>query len=745
MKFSALCLTLAAGCLCNALLAPAQDAPAPSPTVKQEPYVWDSVTIKANGFINGIVFSPVQKDLVYINTDMGGAYRYDAAAQKWVCLTDWIQYNDGSLANGGVETLATDPTDANRVYAGVGTYMGKSAIIRSTDQGRTWQRTDVPFGMNGNGSARNSGQRMMVDPNLPGTLYYGTRTKGLWKSTDYGATWNAVESFPSVGDTQGPTRDTGITWVLFDKNSGSAGTATKTIYVGVMTLNGPTIFRSTDAGASWQPVPHQPGEKLLPTRAAMTPDGKTIYMTYVVANDYPGPFGVVGGAVYKLVNPASDAPQWTDVSPSRGRFGWSGISIDPKNPEVLLTSVLNRYNPADDIYRSTDGGKTWTGLNLDKNRDDSSAPYAKYMGTHWVGDVQIDPLEPNVAMYTTGYGLYRTTNATAPEPKWVFWNEGFEQTAVLELVSPPSGTAYLLSAIGDRDGYRHDDFKISPVHGHFGGAQKRTMGNTQDLEIAWNDPSIVVRSGARAQYSFDGGITWDWFKDPPAAAANAPTTAPATQRARGRRIGANVALAADGQRVLVSAAGGSFYADRNGQAWGEWQPIANGPGAGANLMSDPANAKRFYARNGNAFWTSTDGGLTWAHTGDLTAPAGWVRVAIGHEGHLWASARNEGIFRSTDAGKTWTRVNADAVKVANQVGVGAAAPGKDYPAIFIGGTVGNLNGFFRSDDQGQTWVRINDDQHHYGWVTVIQGDSRVFGRLYVGANGRGILYGERKQ
>jgi photosystem II stability/assembly factor-like uncharacterized protein len=198
--------------------------------------------------------------------------------------------------------------------------------------------------------------------------------------------------------------------------------------------------------------------------------------------------------------------------------------------------------------------------------------------------------------------------------------------------------------------------------------------------------------------------------------------------------------------VLISAAGGTFYADREGAGWGKWRAASNNPGNGANLISDPSNARRFYARSGTALWTSTDGGVTWTRqTDDLPQAMWWIRVAFGHEGHLWAGARDLGLYRSTDAGKTWSRVGEGLVKVANHVGIGAPAPGKDYPTIFIGGTVGDLNGFFRSDDQGATWVRINDDQHHYGFVTVIQGDSRIFGRLYVGSNGRGILYGERKR
>jgi len=64
-------------------------------------------------------------------------------------------------------------------------------------------------------------------------------------------------------------------------------------------------------------------------------------------------------------------------------------------------------------------------------------------------------------------------------------------------------------------------------------------------------------------------------------------------------------------------------------------------------------------------------------------------------------------------------------------------------AIYITGKIDNVLGFFRSDDAGKTWVRINDDEHGYGAVdTAITGDPRVYGRVYIATNGRGIVYGE---
>jgi hypothetical protein len=56
--------------------------------------------------------------------------------------------------------------------------------------------------------------------------------------------------------------------------------------------------------------------------------------------------------------------------------------------------------------------------------------------------------------------------------------------------------------------------------------------------------------------------------------------------------------------------------------------------------------------------------------------------------------------------------------------------------------MGGQPGVYRSDNAGEHWVRINDDQHQYGLMLQIAGDPRVYGRVYLGTHGRGILYGE---
>ena len=75
-------------------------------------------------------------------------------------------------------------------------------------------------------------------------------------------------------------------------------------------------------------------------------------------------------------------------------------------------------------------------------------------------------------------------------------------------------------------------------------------------------------------------------------------------------------------------------------------------------------------------------------------------------------------------------------------GFGKAAPHRSYPAIYLAGTVNGESGVFRSLDQAKSWTRINDDRHQWGLILQISGDPRVYGRVYVGTHGRGILYGD---
>ncbi len=128
----------------------------------QQPYVWKNVQMVGGGFVDGIVFHPTAKGVRYARTDMGGAYRWNEDGKRWEPLLDWVPYEDLNLM--GVESIAVDPNDPGRVYLSCGTYTNEKtpngAILRSSDRGHTFQRTNVPFKMGGNENGRGNGERM---------------------------------------------------------------------------------------------------------------------------------------------------------------------------------------------------------------------------------------------------------------------------------------------------------------------------------------------------------------------------------------------------------------------------------------------------------------------------------------------------------------------------------------------------------------------------------------------------------
>jgi hypothetical protein len=142
-----------------------------------------------------------------------------------------------------------------------------------------------------------------------------------------------------------------------------------------------------------------------------------------------------------------------------------------------------------------------------------------------------------------------------------------------------------------------------------------------------------------------------------------------------------------------------------------------------------------------SFYISTDSGanFTVASTGLPTAAK--IKAVPGKEGDIWLAGGTDGLWHSTNSGTSFARL--PNVQAADTIGFGKAAAGQTYPALYSSAKINNTRGIYRSDDAGANWVRINDDQHQYGATSdCITGDPRIYGRVYIGTNGRGIIYGE---
>ena len=167
--------------------------------------------------------------------------------------------------------------------------------------------------------------------------------------------------------------------------------------------------------------------------------------------------------------------------------------------------------------------------------------------------------------------------------------------------------------------------------------------------------------------------------------------------------------------------------------------------SGAVVESDRVNPLRFYGLANGAFYGSTDGGATFAAlaTG-LPVPAQFKAVP-GREGDVWVAGGTEtttyGLWHSTNGGATFARLAN--LEEADNIGFGQAAAGQTYPALYTSAQAGGVRGIYRSTNAGTSWTRINDAQHQYASTGgAITGDPRVFGRVYLSTNGRGIVYGD---
>ena len=716
----------------------------PAHAAAADPYAWKNVRIDGGGFVPGIVFSRAERNLIYARTDIGGAYRWNQASQSWTPLLDWVGRD--KWGHNGVLSIAADPVDADRVYAAVGMYTNdwdpnNGAILRSDDRGATWQTTALPFKVGGNMPGRGMGERLAVDPRDNRNVYFAAEGgNGLWRSTDHGATWARVTAFPNAGnyvadpsDTSGyQSQNQGLTWVTFDETAGS-----RTIYVGVADKENP-VYRSTDGGTTWARIPGQPTGYLAHKGVVQ---GKYLF---IATSDTGGPYDGGAGQVQRL---DTTTGTWTDISPtpagSDAYYGYSGLTVDRQKPGTLMVATQISWWPDAIFFRSTDYGATWTRIwdftsypSMSKRytMDISANPWLDFNTNPqppestpklgWMNEsLEIDPYDSARLLYGTGATVYGTTQLTNWDSNTGFtirpMAKGIEETAVLDLAAPPTGVP-LVSALGDIGGFAHTSLDAVPPNFH----DTPSLGSNTSLDFAELSPQVFARVGnaetaPHIGVSSDGGKNWYAGQEP-----------------AGVTGGGTIAVGADAGSFVWSPAGtGVHHSTTRGSSWA----ASTGIPAGAKVESDRVNPRVFYGYSGTTVYVSRDGGATFTTTASLAATN--VKAVPGRTGDVWLAGTG-GLHRSTDTGSTFTKVGT--VTSALNVAFGKAAPGAAYPSVFLVGVVDGVDGVFRSDNVGASWVRINDNAHQYGNMgDALAGDPNVFGRVYLGTNGRGILYADR--
>lgn len=454
-------------------------------------YVWSNVCMGGGGFVSAVVASPIDENLFYARTDVGGAYRWDESSSKWVSIMDWVDVSERGLL--GVEAIAVDPQKSNNVYMVAGTSYwndGRSAFLRSSNRGDDWEvlytwDTDgskgssvTLFNAHGNGMGRGNGEALAVDPNDSDILFYGSKNKGLFKSTDNGSSWVYQEAFKSAAGFDTTWNGSGFSFVTFAPGN------SKKIFAGFLREGSKAnstfenVFASIDGGETWNALPIPDSlrttvgggkVRLMPQRAVVTDDASALIITF---SDGAGPHsmawdegwgpiydGFGRGAVlkYDLVSGV-----WSDISPEDyidegGKTGYDivdvanenyeylapygGIAINPQNSqEMIVTTEGYRgsqfwYDASleswkdqwgTNIFHTKDGGVSWIpsfqyywmegGVYPTTKQMDANGVDWMFGGSiHWSGSVAFDYFNPDRVWVTSGNGLFVTENINAYE------------------------------------------------------------------------------------------------------------------------------------------------------------------------------------------------------------------------------------------------------------------------------------------------------------------------------------------
>jgi hypothetical protein len=733
-------------------------------------YTWQNVQMVGGGYVDGIVAHPGQQGLFYAKTDVGGAYRYNAASATWVPLNDWTPSANNDWM--GVDSIAVDPNNANMLFMSVGAYdswayVPAGAILVSSNQGASFTVHQMPFPMGSNNTGRDAGERLQVDPNNGNVLFYGTRNdnlptpynnglNGLWTSTDKGTTWTQVAAGnapPLSSDGSGA----GIVFTAFYKPSLANGRS-QTIFAGVSDSKAPsTLYVSTDAGAHWSAVSGGPGATaaggMYPNHGLIGPDGN-LYITY---GNSPGPYGMSSGQVWKY---SVGQKTWQNITPlaptSTDTFGYDGLALDPRKSGTLMVTTVDRYGAGDAIFRSTSSGNSGSWVNLKSKATFSwtQSPWSPWGNPNVFGNwmnVVIDPFNSNNAFYGTGGGVFGTTNLLNADSglgtAWSVAAKGIEETVPQTIASPTSG-APLIAAIADVCGFVFNSLTTPPnsmiattsgtgVGGActFGSGIDWARGNPSAMVLVGNNP--YSGPGPVGVVSTNGGSTWTNFATLPA----------------GVKLGqGTVAIGYDGGSIVwapdASDNVAPVYTTNNGASWTTVSFWGNTLPVGAKLLSD-GGQNVFYAwKPGTTNFYVGNGAASWYQAAALPAAPTQVSTVPGRGGEVWMAA-STGLYKSTSSGSSWNApitINYFGYAFTpTSIGFGKAATGASYPAIYTGGQFSDgTTGLMRSTDGGTTWAKINDGNHQWGGISQVVGDMRTFGTVYLnsgGGMGRGIIYG----
>ena len=297
----------------------------------------------------------------------------------------------------------------------------------------------------------------------------------------------------------------------------------------------------------------------------------------------------------------------------------------------------------------------------------------------------------------------------------------------MDIASIPGGP--LISVIWDYAGFTNSDPAQYSEHGQFRVADGL---NVRLASAGTGETARVVRltSSGEMGRSSDSGKTWQEIE--PNTLGKAGTDARLT-------------LSCDGKVILYTPVDNKVYRNEDSdhlwpaKNWSEVTDLAN-----ANRpVADPVHPQVFHAyRNSTGdLLRSEDAGKSFKPVLKVDARSTVVVTAPGRDSDLWIPAGGGGAVRVVNGA-----IEKIPLVQCSTLGFGRGKTDTDYPTVFIWGKPlkDDPEGIYHSTDAGKSWARVNDDAHQYGGLGnggFVKGDMNVFGRVYMSTPGRGIPYG----
>jgi photosystem II stability/assembly factor-like uncharacterized protein len=576
------------------------------------------------------------------------------ASSQTVAAGQWAQIGP---PGGSINALAADSGDPSTVYAAT----DGGGVFKSTDRGSTW--TAMNQGL-GDLSVRS----LAVDPVDPSILYAGTRSGGVFKSTNAGATWTSASAgLPGSGSY--PT----VSTLAIDAS------APNTVYAGLSYPG--SIYESSDGAASWQPARNGLGASL--NVAAIAIDPLSPATLYAATSD-------------GLWKSSDGAGLWSQLDPADlGNTSIVAVVVDVASGAVYAARSQG-------IVKSDDGGESFEGIPGPANWYEFGMELWAWLGYYdtlpWklrAAGAPAAVIGPTLAVATDG-GVFTTSDDGA---HWSALSNGLTSLQTRALLE--TGGAQPRHYVGTAGSgvFASDDLAswTWTSQGLFAG---------QVTAFAFLGPRTILGAvqGAGVMRSADGGASWS------------PSNGGGLEDASV----AGFAVAPGWPGTVYAASDlGLFKSDNGG---GSWTALSTGlPYEYVNAVAvDPTWPATLYAGGNDGVRRSDDGGAHWANantgiTGQLV-----LSLALDPEAPqtLYAGTYNHGIFVTTDGGATWSPSDGGQAFLANGHVDTIALDPSDPRTLYAGFDSGAV---WKSSDGGASWQQMANglyDTSHFSYASV---------------------------